>query len=69
MGRILAIDYGSKRVGLAVTDTQGMIANPLTTVHSTEVLDYMDEYMNKEEVDEAERRRDEHQQRRRGTLG
>jgi len=51
MGRILAIDYGSKRVGLAVTDTLRMIASPLTTVHSTEVLDYMDEYMNKEEVD------------------
>ena len=51
MGRILAIDYGKKRAGLAVTDPMKMIANGLTTVHSNELLDYLIGYLDKEEVE------------------
>jgi len=51
VGRILAIDYGKKRAGLAVTDPMKMIANGLTTVHSNELLDYLIGYLDKEEVE------------------
>lgn len=50
MGRILAIDYGQKRVGLAVTDPLQIIANPLTTVHAKDVLSFLKEYVVKEKV-------------------
>jgi len=52
MGRILAIDYGSKRVGLAVTDPLRMIASGLTTIHSKDLIKYLEDYFKKEEVDE-----------------
>jgi len=51
MGRIIGIDYGSKRVGIAVTDPLQMIANPLKTVHSREILDFLKTYLESEEVD------------------
>jgi putative holliday junction resolvase len=51
VGRILAIDYGKKRAGLAVTDPMKMIANALDTVHPNELLDYLAGYMDKESVD------------------
>lgn len=51
MGRILAIDYGNKRVGLAVTDEQRIIANGLTTVHSKDLFTFLDSYLSKEAVD------------------
>ncbi|MEI6507879.1 MAG: Holliday junction resolvase RuvX [Bacteroidota bacterium] len=51
MARILAIDYGTKRVGLAVTDPLQIIANTLTTVHSKDVLQYLKDYLMKEEVE------------------
>ena len=41
MGRIIAIDYGRKRTGLAVTDTLQMIANGLTTVPSGELIRFL----------------------------
>jgi putative Holliday junction resolvase len=44
MGRILAIDYGQKRVGLAVTDELKMIATGLTTVSSKEVMTFLKVY-------------------------
>ena len=50
MARIMAIDYGSKRVGIAVTDPQQIIATGLTTVHSNEVIAFLKQYMQKEEV-------------------
>ena len=50
MARIMAIDYGSKRVGIAVTDPQQIISTGLTTVHSNEVIDFLKQYMQKEEV-------------------
>lgn len=51
MGRILAIDYGSKRVGIAVTDSLRLIATGLTTVHSKDVIEFLENYFKKEEVD------------------
>lgn len=51
MARILAIDYGRKRVGLAVTDPLQIIANSLTTVHSKDIWAFLDEYLKKEDVE------------------
>ena len=51
MGRIIAIDYGKKRVGIAVTDPCQIIANSLTTVRSHEVLQFLQAYCSKEKVD------------------
>jgi putative Holliday junction resolvase len=52
MGRILAIDYGRKRVGIAVTDPLNIIASPLITVPAAEIENFLAEYLKKEEVDE-----------------
>ena len=51
MGRILAIDYGQKRVGLAVTDALQITANALDTVLVHEVLGYIEKYVQKEDVE------------------
>lgn len=51
MSRILAIDYGTKRTGLAVTDPQRIIATGLTTVHSKDVLKFIVDYCKNEDVD------------------
>lgn len=51
MGRILAIDYGQKRVGLAVTDILHITANGLETVLVHEVLDYLAKYIAREPVE------------------
>lgn len=51
MGRIIAIDYGRKRTGLAASDTLQMIANGLATVPSGEVVQYLSDYVRKEPVD------------------
>ncbi|MDO8999070.1 MAG: Holliday junction resolvase RuvX [Bacteroidota bacterium] len=51
MGRILAIDYGSKRVGIAVTDSLRLIASGLTTVHSKDLIKFLEDYLKKEKVD------------------
>lgn len=45
MGRILAIDYGRKRIGLAVTDELKIIATALGTVHAADVMDYLKRYL------------------------
>lgn len=50
MSRILAIDYGQKRVGLAVTDPLQIIANGLDTVNSGVIFAYLKDYCAKEEV-------------------
>ncbi|MEM8895838.1 MAG: Holliday junction resolvase RuvX, partial [Bacteroidota bacterium] len=44
MGRIVAVDYGSKRVGLAATDPLKIIASPLGTFHSAEVIEFIAKY-------------------------
>ncbi len=51
MGRILAIDYGQKRVGIAVTDELQIIAGGLTTVHVKDIWDFLKNYLEKEKVD------------------
>jgi putative Holliday junction resolvase len=51
LGRILSIDYGRKRVGVAVTDPLQMIANGLTTIHSKDIWTFLAEYFEQEEVD------------------
>jgi len=51
MGRILALDYGRKRTGVAVTDNLQLIANSLTTVQSMDVIAFIKDYMSREEVD------------------
>lgn len=45
MARILAIDYGTKRVGVAVTDPLGMIAGALATVETSRIFDFLNEYL------------------------
>jgi putative holliday junction resolvase len=49
-GRVMAIDYGRKRVGLAVTDPLQLIATRLTTVPSGEIWKFLDNYFQKEKV-------------------
>ncbi len=51
MGRILAIDYGKKRTGLAVSDSLKMTANPLDTLSSAVVFEFLHAYLLKEEVE------------------
>lgn len=51
MGRILAIDYGRKRTGIAVTDILQMIAGGLVTVPSAELVPWIAAYMKKEPVE------------------
>lgn len=51
MGRILAIDYGKKRVGIAVSDPCGIIATGLQTVLSHEIFNFLQEYTAHEKVD------------------
>ncbi len=53
MGRILAIDFGLKRSGLAVTDALQIIATGLETVPTHTLLDYLQTYFAKEEVDKV----------------
>ena len=52
MGRILAFDYGKKRIGLAVTDQMQIIASPLITISPSEIENYLLNYLKKEIVDE-----------------
>jgi putative Holliday junction resolvase len=51
MGRILAIDYGQKRVGLAVTDELQIIATPLAAVPARETIQFLKDFVKKNAVD------------------
>ncbi|GAA3574564.1 Holliday junction resolvase RuvX [Snuella lapsa] len=51
MGRILAIDYGMKRTGIAVTDELQIIASGLTTVQTKDLISFLKEYTAKEAVE------------------
>ncbi len=53
MGRILALDYGRKRVGMAVSDPNKIIATKLTTVATHTVWDFLQTYMKNEPVEEV----------------
>jgi putative Holliday junction resolvase len=50
MPRILAIDYGQKRTGIAVTDELQIIASGLTTISSATTINFLKDYFNKEKV-------------------
>lgn len=52
MGRILAIDYGKKRTGIAVSDPLRLIAGGLTTVATAELMKFLQTYVQKENVDQ-----------------
>lgn len=51
MGRILALDYGSKRTGIAITDEMKLIASGLTTVATSELMDFLKKYIASEKVE------------------
>ena len=51
MGRIIAIDYGTKRTGIAVTDELQIIASGLTTVDTKTLIPFLKEYIQKEKVE------------------
>ncbi|MEM9144050.1 MAG: Holliday junction resolvase RuvX [Bacteroidota bacterium] len=51
MGRILALDYGKKRTGIAVTDELRLIASGLTTVSTHTLIDFLAQYFEEESVD------------------
>ena len=51
MGRIIGIDYGNKRIGLAVTDPLQMFASPLATVSPSEFDSYIEAYLKTEKVE------------------
>ncbi|MGN0256826.1 MAG: Holliday junction resolvase RuvX [Bacteroides sp.] len=51
MSRVLAIDYGKKRSGIAVTDPLQLIAGGLTTVPTTELIQFVKQYVAKEQVE------------------
>lgn len=51
MSRVLAIDYGVRRTGIAVTDPLQLIANGLTTVDSRQLLDFLKDYVAREPVE------------------
>lgn len=53
MARILSIDYGKKRTGIAVTDPLKIIATPLTTVDTSELIGFLKKYMTKEVVEKV----------------
>ncbi|MDR0332111.1 MAG: Holliday junction resolvase RuvX [Dysgonamonadaceae bacterium] len=50
MPRLLSIDYGKKRTGIAVSDILQIIANGLTTVETSKLFDFLSDYLQKEEV-------------------
>lgn len=47
----MAFDYGTKRIGIAVTDPLQMIANSLDTIHPLEIIDYLKKYLQTEQVE------------------
>ncbi len=51
MGRILALDYGSKRIGVAVTDPLQIIATNLTTIETKNIWTFLNDYFRKEQVE------------------
>ncbi len=51
VGRILAIDYGRKKSGVAVTDPMQIVANGLDTIPSSELINFLDKYFQEQDVD------------------
>ena len=51
MGRIMAMDYGTKRIGLAVTDPLQIIASPLDTISTDQIFVYLNKFIDREGID------------------
>lgn len=51
MARLMAFDFGTKRIGIAVTDPLQIIATALTTIHPKDVIDYLKEYLLTEQIE------------------
>jgi putative Holliday junction resolvase len=51
MARVMAFDYGTKRIGIAVTDSAQIIAGPLTVIHPDKIYDFISEYLKNEPVE------------------
>lgn len=51
MARILAFDYGTKRIGIAVTDPLQIIATGLDTIHPKDIIDFLKKYMLTEQIE------------------
>ena len=51
MGRLISIDYGTKRIGFAVTDPMQIIATALDVIHPKDSIDFLKDYFEKEEVE------------------
>lgn len=50
MPKVIGLDYGSKRTGIAISDERGIIASPLATIDTGKILDYLDTLLQKEKV-------------------
>tara|TARA_B100001250_G_scaffold311712_1_gene273684 strand:+ start:269 stop:682 length:414 start_codon:yes stop_codon:yes gene_type:complete len=50
VSKILGLDYGKKRCGISITDELHLIASPLTTINTNELMNYLEEIINKENV-------------------
>lgn len=50
MGRVMALDYGSKRTGIAISDELQLIASGLTTIETPKLFDFLEKYFSEEEV-------------------
>lgn len=51
MARIMSFDFGTKRIGIAVTDPMKIIANGLTTIHPKDIVDFLKNYLKTEVVE------------------
>jgi putative Holliday junction resolvase len=51
MARVMALDYGKKRSGLATTDSLQLIASPLTTVETPKLMEFFEDYLKTEKVE------------------
>ena len=51
MARIICLDYGLKRVGVAVTDELQIIASPLETIHTAEIISFINSYIKENKVE------------------
>ena len=51
MGKILGIDFGKKRIGLAITDSQKIIASPLETIENKEIFNFLEVFLKNEEIE------------------
>ena len=51
MGKILGIDFGKKRIGLAITDSQKIIASPLETIENKEIFNFLEVFFKNEDIE------------------